>query len=123
MCSLVNNAGISFEARRDYWLRTHEIDVAEFDASWKVNTRGVFLGCKYAAAQMLQQDPIFGKDRGWSMTLSDALYSLADLTTIVINMASALGLVGRAGSMAYIASKGAVVQMTKVVSADSPRKD
>lgn len=36
-------------------------------------------------------------------------------------MASALGLVGRAGSMAYIASKGAVVQMTKVVCVPTPR--
>lgn len=67
---LVNNAGVSFEARRDKWLRTHEVDVAEVDASWKINARGVFLGCKYAAAQMLKQEPIFGQDRGWSMRRS-----------------------------------------------------
>src|ERR1700761_2750816 len=114
---MVNNAGVSFEARRNTWLRTHETDVNEYDASWKINARGVFLGCKFAAAQMLKQEPIFGQDRGWSkIYLSDPQFWKPRLPLAVVNMASALGLVGRAGSICYIASKGAVVQMTKVVS-------
>lgn len=113
----MNNAGVSFEARRNTWLRTHETDVNEYDASWKINARGVFLGCKYAAAQMLKQEPVFGQDRGWSMSLpSDSQFQSLYSYSVVVNMASALGLVGRAGSIGYVASKGAVVQMTKVVS-------
>lgn len=43
----------------------------------RVNAKSVFLGCKYALAQMLQQDPHPSGDRGW-----------------IINMSSILGLVG-----------------------------
>lgn len=42
-----------------------------------VNLKSVFLGCKYATAQMLKQDLNSAGDRGW-----------------IINMSSIYGLVG-----------------------------
>lgn len=59
-----------------------------------VNGKGVWLGCKYAAAQMLGQEPHSSGERGW-----------------IINLASVLGLVGFGGTSVYCASKGAVVQI------------
>ncbi|KAK3714305.1 hypothetical protein LTR37_007891 [Vermiconidia calcicola] len=61
-----------------------------------VNSTGVFLGCKYASKQMLNQEPHSSGDRGW-----------------IINTASILGLVAAPQSPAYCASKGAVVNLTR----------
>ncbi|OQV08753.1 hypothetical protein CLAIMM_12976 [Cladophialophora immunda] len=94
---LVNNAAISFEARRGF-RQMHETDLHEFDETLRVNVRGVFLGCKYAVEQMLKQTPKFGSDRGW-----------------IINIASVLSFGGMPGSISYVASKGAVMQMTKTI--------
>ena len=66
-----------------------------------VNSRGVFLGCKYAAWQMITQNPYPSGDRGW-----------------IINIASVAGLVGLIGSVSYSASKGSVVEMTPLVALD-----
>jgi NAD(P)-dependent dehydrogenase (short-subunit alcohol dehydrogenase family) len=63
--SLVNNAAISFEARRGFQ-QTHETALGEFDKTHHVNVRGTFLACKYGLDQMLKQEPTFGPDRGWS---------------------------------------------------------
>ena len=97
---LVNNAGIS-----DYpasttvpALRCHETPEDVFDAIMKVNTRGVWLGCKYATGQMLRQTPHSSGDRGW-----------------IINISSILGLVGLSTASSYGASKGAVTIMTKSI--------
>lgn len=35
-----------------------------------VNSRGVFLGMKYATAQMMKQDPLPSGDRGWIVNIS-----------------------------------------------------
>ena len=48
---------------------------------------------------MLTQWSTLGGDRGW-----------------IINISSILGLVGMSGASAYAATKGAVLQMTKVFS-------
>ena len=97
---IVNNAGIGIEATHDRPLRIHETPEANFDATMRVNGKGVWLGCKYACAQMLAQEPnpAFGGDRGW-----------------IINMSSIFGLVGGRGTSCYAASKGAVVQITRSV--------
>ena len=58
-----------------------------------VNVKGVFLGAKYAILQMIKQG------RGGS----------------VINVASNFGLVGTPEMAAYCATKGAVIQLTKVM--------
>lgn len=69
----------------------------------KVNSRSVFLGCKFAIAQFLSQ-PIqhASASRGW-----------------IINTASMLGLVGlKPSAGAYCASKGAVVLLTKQIAVE-----
>ena len=63
---MVNNAGISTESTHEKLLRVHETPEAEYDLTMAINTKGVFLGCKYATAQMLKQEMLEGqKDRGW----------------------------------------------------------
>ena len=96
---MVNNAGIGLEARS--FVPIHETSDSTFDTTMSVNSRGVFLGCKYAARQMITQDPYPSGDRGW-----------------IINIASVAGLVGLVGAVSYSASKGSVVQMTRTVALD-----
>ena len=97
---MVNNAGISIEAA--YGTKPiHETDDDTFDQTMRINSRGVFLGCKYAGQQMVKQDPHPSGDRGW-----------------IINTASVLGLVGFQGAVSYTAAKGSVVQMTRTVALD-----
>ncbi|KAB8224247.1 hypothetical protein BDV33DRAFT_4313 [Aspergillus novoparasiticus] len=96
---LVNNAGIATDTRNP--TRVHETDEHAWDTMLRVNTTSVFLGCKYAIAQMLKQEPHSSGDRGW-----------------VINLASIWGLVGGLGSPAYCASKGAVVNLTRQMALD-----
>ncbi len=82
---LFNNAGIEGKPAP-----TTEYDEEDFDRVLAVNARGVFLGMKYGIPLMLETG-------GGS----------------VINTASVAGLVGFPGLVAYTASKGAVIQMTK----------
>ena len=68
----------------------------------KINSRSVFLGCKYAIAQFLSQPIHPTGHRGW-----------------VINTASMLGLVGlKPSAGAYCASKGAVMLLTKQIAVE-----
>ncbi|HEY8525411.1 MAG TPA: glucose 1-dehydrogenase [Acidimicrobiales bacterium] len=64
----------------------------EWDEVFAVNVRGVFLGIKYAVPHML--------DQGGG---------------VIVNTASAAGLVGLPDRAAYCASKGAVVALTRQV--------
>lgn len=79
----VNNAGIQAAVRPIV-----DFPEEDFDRVMAVNIRGVFLGMKYVLPRMRE---------GGS----------------VVNMSSALGLVGAAGVVAYIASKHAIIGMTK----------
>ena len=79
----VNNAGIQTPVRPIV-----EFSEEDFDRVMAVNVRGVFLGMKYVLPRM--------RDGG-----------------SVVNMSSALGLVGGAGIVAYVASKHAIIGMTK----------
>src|SRR6202165_6047464 len=79
----VNNAGIQTPVRPIV-----EFPHEDFDRVMAVNVRGVFLGMKYVLPRMRE---------GGS----------------VVNMSSALGLVGGAGIVAYVASKHAIIGMTK----------
>ena len=79
----VNNAGIQTQVRPIV-----EFPEEDFDQVMAVNIRGVFLGMKYVLPRMRE---------GGS----------------VVNMSSALGLVGGAGIIAYVASKHAIIGMTK----------
>src|ERR1700688_4061452 len=79
----VNNAGVQTPVRPII-----EFPEEDFDRVMAVNVRGVFLGMKYVLPRMCD---------GGS----------------VVNMSSALGLVGGAGIVAYVASKHAIIGMTK----------
>ena len=62
-------------------MRAHEVDVKDFDKTHAVNERGVWLCCKHALRQMLEQEPREPnargeRTRGW-----------------IVNAASILGLV------------------------------
>lgn len=83
---LCNNAGIG--STRD----PVTCSMAEWDAVFAVNARGVFLGTKYVLPSMLE--------RGYG---------------VIINTASVAGKVGLRDRTAYCASKGAVIALTKQV--------
>ncbi|WP_019506507.1 SDR family NAD(P)-dependent oxidoreductase [Pleurocapsa sp. PCC 7319] len=84
-----NNAGISIIKPMI------EITEADLDRLIGINFKGVFFGCKHAIAQMSQQK------KG-----------------IIINTASELALVGQPLYSAYCGTKGAVVAMTRALSAE-----
>ncbi|OQD80321.1 hypothetical protein PENANT_c037G06210 [Penicillium antarcticum] len=96
---LVNNAGISIEARKPAVL--HLTDEATWDTTMRVNTKSVFLGCKYALAQMLVQEPHSSGDRGW-----------------IVNISSIMAMIGGPKNPSYCASKGAVSNLTRQVALD-----
>lgn len=73
--SIVNNAGISVEARDPQPIHTTTEEV--WDLTMQVNAKSVFLGCKYAIAQMLKQDPHPSGDRGWIVNTSSIMGLIA----------------------------------------------
>ncbi|KAK2740549.1 hypothetical protein FQN57_006053 [Myotisia sp. PD_48] len=87
---MVNNAGIGRIDNNGQGSRIHETPELSWDKIMGVN--------EYATAQMLKQEPQSSGDRGW-----------------IVNMASILGLVGTRCASAYVASKGAVVNLTKAI--------
>ncbi len=84
---MCNNAGIGSTAD------VVSCSVEEWDRVFAVNARGVFLGCKHAVAQMLDQES----------------------GGVIVNTASVAGLIGLRDRAAYCASKGAVVALTRQV--------
>jgi len=99
---MCNYAGIAIEGTN----RCHEMATEIFDKTWSINGRGVFLCCKHAIKQMLEQEPRppnarGERTRGW-----------------IVNAASILGKVAFTNTSAYTSSKHAVVGMTKVMGLD-----
>lgn len=94
---MVNNAGIGVTNPKPIW----EVDVTDWARMQDINSTGVFLGIKYASAQMLKQPAHPSGDRGW-----------------IINAASILGLVGQSWAPEYCAAKGAVVNLTRAAAMD-----
>lgn len=85
--ALYNNAGIMPEADHS----VIDTDVATWDRVMAVNLRGVFLGCKHAIPQMLEQG-----------------------SGSIINIASFVAILGCSVPQdAYTASKGAVLALTR----------
>jgi NAD(P)-dependent dehydrogenase (short-subunit alcohol dehydrogenase family) len=97
---IVNNAAIAGPASKPL-LETTESD---WDEIMNVNLRGVFLCCKRAIAEMIEQEPI-GEVRGR-----------------VINISSQHGMVGSPGHVAYSVSKGGVVNLTRQLAVDYARR-
>ncbi len=89
----LNNAGAGSPMAR-----LPETDVAEFDRMMAINARGVFLGMKY-------QLPVMADAGGG----------------VVLNTASAAGLVGAGMLSAYAASKHAVVGLTRAAADEFAR--
>lgn len=88
-----NNAGIEGAVAP-----TADYDEAMFDAVMGVNVKGVFLGLRHVLPVMLRQK------RG-----------------AVVNTASVAGLIGTPGMPAYVASKHAVLGLTKVAGGEVAR--
>ncbi|MCJ1446629.1 MAG: hypothetical protein MMC23_007135 [Stictis urceolatum] len=103
---MVCNAGISTEIASGRALRLHNTPVEDFDRTHAVNARGVWLGNKYAIAQMLEQEPLppnyrGDRTRGW-----------------IINTASVYGLVAAVHSACYAPTKHTVIGITQQVALD-----
>jgi len=96
---MINNAGIAMGSKTS--LGVWDFPEETWDAEMNINAKGVFLGCKYAAKQMISQEPGLNGDRGW-----------------IVNTASILALGGKAGALSYCASKHAVAGITKTVALD-----
>jgi 2-keto-3-deoxy-L-fuconate dehydrogenase len=88
---LVNNAGVSHVGN------LLETTVQEWERVMGVNALGVFLCAREAVRQMLDQQPAGG---------------------VIINMASAAGLIGVERRLPYSTSKGAVLSMTRAIAID-----
>ena len=87
---MVNNAGVG---GTEHHGMVHEMTEETWDHVMNVNSRSVFLGCKYACAQFLNQEPHSSGHRGW-----------------IINTSSIMGLVGQAvygGELTMILSRDA----------------
>jgi NAD(P)-dependent dehydrogenase (short-subunit alcohol dehydrogenase family) len=93
---MINNAGV-FTGLHTIIDETEE----QYDFTMGVNSKGVWLGCKYAIGQMLKQEPLSSGSRGK-----------------IVNIASIGGLVGLASEPSYCASKGAVVNLTRQLAVD-----
>jgi len=84
---LINNAGVN-----PFILEAEKIKVEGWDEVVNVNLRGVFLCCQAAGKKMIEQGG--GK---------------------IINIASAVGLLGEQGFLPYSVTKAGVIMMTKVL--------
>jgi glucose 1-dehydrogenase len=97
---MVCNAGIAGRHSKPL-LETSEED---WDAIMAVNLRGVFLCCKRAIGEMVEQEPI-GEARGR-----------------VIIVSSQHGMIGPPGHVAYAVSKGGLVNLTHQLAVDYARR-
>jgi NAD(P)-dependent dehydrogenase (short-subunit alcohol dehydrogenase family) len=88
-----NNAGIEGKVAP-----TAEYDEAVFDAVMNINVKGVFLGLRHVLPVMIAQQ-----------------------SGAVVNTASVAGLAGTPGMPAYVASKHAVIGLTKTASGEVAR--
>ncbi len=97
---MVCNAGIAGPYSKPLLETTDE----DWDAIMAVNLRGVFLCCRRAIGEMVNQDPI-GEARGR-----------------VIIISSQHGMIGPPGHLAYAVSKGGLVNMTHQLAVDYARR-
>jgi len=88
---LVACAGITGKTN----LKSHEVDIHDFQRVFNVNINGVFYCCKAALPFMLAKN--YGR---------------------IVNIASIAGKEGNAGMLAYSSSKAAVIGLTKVLGKD-----
>src|SRR6202171_4390617 len=89
---LVNNAGIGLVGSIE------ETDLADYDRVFRVNVQSIFLVTRAAMPLLLASHGV------------------------VVNIASAAGLIGVKRRFAYCATKGAVIAMTKQLAVDYPKQ-
>jgi glucose 1-dehydrogenase len=97
---MVCNAGIAGRYSKPLLETTEE----DWDAIMAVNLRGVFLCCRRAIGEMIEQEPI-GEARGR-----------------VIVISSQHGMIGPPGHVAYAVSKGGLVNLTHQLAVDYGRR-
>jgi glucose 1-dehydrogenase len=97
---MVCNAGISGRYSKSLLETTEE----DWDAIMAVNLRGVFLCCKRAIGEMVEQEPI-GEARGR-----------------VVIISSQHGMIGPPGHVAYAVSKGGLVNLTHQLAVDYAKR-
>ena len=73
---MVNNAGIAPPPSM-----IHETSEEDWNRTMRVNAGSVFLGSKYAIAQMLRQEPHPSGDRGWIINIASVGALVGLLTT------------------------------------------
>lgn len=96
---MINNAGASFEDKdpKPVW----ETSLEMWEKTMAVNATGAFLGCKYASAQMVKQEPWPCGDRGW-----------------IVNTCSMMAVLGAPAFSCYTAAKHANMGVTRAVALD-----
>lgn len=75
---ICNYAGIAAETAHGMAARCHDLPTEDFDRTISINCRGVWLCCKYALKQMLEQEPgepnaRGERTRGWIVNAASML--------------------------------------------------
>ena len=91
---LINSAGIIYRNRT-----VEKTTEEEWDATFDINVKGVFLMSKYA------------------------LPALRESEGAIVNLSSYVGMVGFAGASAYAASKAAIINLTRSMALDHAREN
>lgn len=114
---MVNNAGICTEAASP--APVDESSEEQFDRHLQINTKGAYLGCKYAVEQMKKQEPHACGVRGWIVNVASlgATVGIPGLGRFNLERFGG-ATVANIETVCYNASKGAIVSLTKTVAVD-----
>ncbi|KAL4911442.1 hypothetical protein BDW74DRAFT_164925 [Aspergillus multicolor] len=101
---VINCAGVL----QKEFLRTTEVTSEQFDRINGINYRGTWLVSRAALRIMVTQDPVSDGAESWRPKTRGS----------IVNIASQLGVVSRAGAAAYCASKSAIIGLTRADAID-----
>ncbi|EMR91121.1 putative short-chain dehydrogenase reductase family protein [Botrytis cinerea BcDW1] len=106
---LVHSAGLGATSLKP----TSDLDIANFDETLSVNTRGTMLITRAVTKAMSTQEPLTTKGRhGDERSLGRGS---------IVHIASAFSYIAAPGMMAYVASKHAMMGMVKVAAVDNAK--
>ena len=112
---MVNNAGIGGTENHGM---VHEMTEETWDTVMGINSRSVFLGCKYACAQFMKQEPHSSGHRGWIVNTSSIMGLVGQMVYGGRHTVSLPGHDSKLHTAAYCASKGAVTLLTKQIAVE-----